>query len=58
MATYSCHSNQSSYPIWTKKKKKKNTQKNTQQQQQQQQETYNSYALPVDAICEIRQESA
>ena len=39
MATISCHSNQSSYPIGTKKQ-------------------YNSFPLPVYAICEIWQESA
>ena len=33
-----CHSNQSSYPIWTKKQ-------------------YDSFPLPIDAICDIWQNS-
>ena len=47
MATKSCHSNQSSYPIGTKKKKKKKKKKQ-----------YYSFPLPIDAILEIWQESA
>ena len=43
METTSCHSNQSSYPIETKKKKKKNSY---------------SLAWPIDAICDIRKQSA
>ena len=42
METISCHSNQSSYPIGTKKKKQHNI----------------SFPLPIDAICEIWKESA
>ena len=41
MATISCHSNQSSYPIGTKKTNKKTTNKQ-----------YYSFPPPIDAICE------
>ena len=45
METISCHSNQSSYPIGTKRKKKEKTNKKKKQ--------YYSFPLPIDAMCEI-----
>ena len=44
MANINCHSNQSSYPIGTKKKKKK--------------KKHYSFPLPIDTLCEIWRESA